>query len=205
MHRDPVNRSHRAFRLAAPFALAVVCPSAASAGGMIADALSDDGIELAGALPDHELDDLRGGFAIGPYDIAFGIELRSTIDNMMQLVSRLNVSDRSGGQAYGTLTSWIETLTDAASGTTMPAVTVNTSPGAVTFAWGQSGAGSEVTHEFSNGLLSLFRNSNNNTALGQHVTVNVDMQNAARLMVGMRARAHALRTGSEIAGFRMSR
>lgn len=195
------RRGRRALRLAAPFVLAVVCPSIASAGGgMVADALSDDGIELAGALPDNELDGLRGGFAIGPYNIAFGIELRSTIDNMMQFVTRMNVNDRSGNQATGTLTSWIQALAADS-----PHVTINTSPGSVTYAWGQSGSGSEVTHDFANGLLSLFRNTNNNTALGQDITVNVDVQNARHVMAGIGARSHSIRFASEIARFRPSR
>lgn len=199
------RRGRRTCRLAVPLVLAVACPSVAFAGGPAVDELSDGDIQLAGALPDNELDGLRGGFAIGPYEIAFGIELRSTLDDMMQFVSRLNVNERAGNQAVGTLTSWVQTMTEATAGMGMPAVNIQTSPGAVTFGWGQSGSGSEVEHNFANGLLSIIRNVNNNANLGSHVTVNVDMQNASSIMAGMQARSHAMRFASEAARFRPSR
>jgi hypothetical protein len=193
----------KAIGLAAPFALAAVCPSIAVAGGLTADALSDDVIEMAGALPDRELDGLRGGFAIGPFIVSFGIELRSTIQDAMQVVSLWTINDRIGNQAVGTVVSSVVNLASSTSGSAPPLVTVSNTPGENLLQVQQSGTNlAEITHD---GLLTIVRNRFDNVTLDQNVTVNATIANFKGLAQRMGTHGHAIRAATESARFRMNR
>ncbi len=86
-----------------PLSAVLLACGPAGASDVIVDGL-DSNIVMANPLTDPELDRLRGGWRIGGFDLSFGLEIRSTIQNVMEIVSLLTVNDVVGNHAIGTLT-----------------------------------------------------------------------------------------------------
>ena len=185
---------------------------------------ADGTIVMANPLPDPELDRMRGGWRIGGFNLSFGLEIRSTINNIMEIVSLLTVNDVVNNQAIGTITQQVWQTTggtgdtsSAAGGSELVASSTSGLADAGAVVAGvtiappddapetPTGAGVEVVQDATNGLLTQITNTTNNLSLSQNVVLNVELQNYNQAIAVSRTRQMASNIAATIATFRPSR
>ena len=183
----------------------------------------DGTIVMANPLPDPELDRMRGGWRIGGFDLSFGLEIRSTINNIMQIVSLLTVNDVVNNQAIGTITQQVwqtaagagDASSAAGGGELLGSTTSGLSDAGAIVAGAvvvsddatetPTGASVEVVQDVTNGLLTQITNTVNNLSVSQNVVLNVELQNYNQAISVSRTRQMASNIASTIATFRPSR
>ena len=188
----------------------------------------DEFLLSAAPLPSDNLEEKRGGFALGLFDIDIGGEVRSVLGGVFELVSRFSVRERVGNRLLGTFHSVsgvsdpsvgsvtsVETPTGttativpdtdpAASTTTAVADDVDTTGTTPTPNVPNPG-GAEITHDFANGINAIISNTFNNATAEQQISLDAKIKNYQSIAKSFRGSRHNSSIADDVVRFLPSR
>ncbi len=222
-----------ALGIAVPVLVTSLAPATAVAGdvkmGMAGDTrmalVQDEFLLSATPLPENNLEEKRGGFSLGLFDIDIGGEVRSALGGVFELVSRFSVRERRGNRLVGTFHSaagtsdpsigsvtTVETPTgttatlapDTETAASPSTAGADTEPASIDVVTDVTG-GAEITHDFSNGINAIISNTFNNATAEQQISLDANIKNYQSIAKSFRGSRHSTSIGSNVVRFLPSR
>jgi hypothetical protein len=185
---------------ALPLLAATMAPSDGVAGMMRTGADGDELAVAAQALPDAALDERRGGFRMGPFEVGLGVDIKSSVNGIVQMVSSLTFMERHGHRVVGR----VDVVTPNATSAALPVPTNSAVAAVVQAATGGSG-GANITHDYTNGVTATMTNLMDNVTADQRITVNATITNYQALSAAHHRNLLTQNLAAQSAQFRLSR
>ena len=212
------SKTWRVIGATLPLLALSLAPTSASADGPTA-VRGDQLVLAAHPMPPTVLDEHRGGFSLGIFDVSIGGEVRSTIDGVFQLVSTFWINDKVGNRFFGGIKSSSVSaanpsvpVSDPVPAETNVPDTVDTGssiPDAVEYTAEteaqDGGPGASFSHNFNNGITAIISNQINNVTAEQTITLDATVENYRSIAQSYKINLHNSAIAANVARFLPSR
>ncbi len=210
------TKTWRAIGAMLPLLALSMAPSAALAEKPVTGP-GEELVLAAQPIPPTMLDEYRGGFSLGIFDVSLGGEVRSTINGVFELVSTFWISDKVGNRLFGGFKSASVSAADPSVPVSTPVPTESAVPDTpeagssiadavqVTAETSGPDGGAEFTHNFDNGITAIISNQLNNVTAEQTITLDATVQNYRSIAQSYKINLHNSAIAANVARFLPSR